>query len=134
MGKMRHRFVHAAEGLVSDGDIVVGGCIGAVELERLAEQFHRQFVAAAKLHDVAQQHEAAQVAGFAAERQAAKVFRLDEFALAVVRYSCGVNFSGFGGLKRAVRHSRRQRGFGLFGRRSSCLSVHFRSPFKGLRH
>ena len=134
MGEMRDRLVHAAERLVGDGDIVVGGGVGAVEFERLAEQLHRQFVAAALLHDVAQQHEAAQVTGIAAERQAAKVFRLDELALAVMRYSCGVNIVGFGGLKRAVGHSRRQRGFGLFGRRSSCLPVHFRSLFKRLRH
>ena len=130
MGEMRDRLVHAAERLVGDGDIVVGRGVSAVEFKRLAEQLYRQFVAAALLHDVAQQHEAAQVAGFAAERQAAKVFRLDELAFAVMRYSRSVNIVGLGGLKRAVGRSRRQRGPGLFGRRSSCLPVHFRSLFK----
>src|SRR5580700_3673065 len=74
------------------------------------------------------------MAGVAAERQAAKVFRLDEFAFAVMRYSRRVNIVGFSGVKGAAGHGRRQRGFGLFGRRSSCLPVHFRSPFKRLRY
>ena len=133
MGEMRHRLVHAAERLVGDGDIVVGDRIGAVEFERLAEQLHRQFVAAALLHHVAQQHEAAQVAGIAAQRQAAKIFRLDELAFAVMRYSCCVNIVGFGGLKRAVGRGRRRRRCGLFGRCSSRLPVHFCSVFKRLR-
>jgi hypothetical protein len=97
--------VAQAERLVGDGDVVVGGRIGAVELERLAEQFHRQFVAAALLHHVAQQHEAVHMAGITIERQATIVFRLNELSFAVIRYSFGVNIVGFGGFNRPVGRS-----------------------------
>ena len=107
MGEMRHRLVHAAERLIGDGDSVVAGRIGVVELKRLAEQFHRQFVAAALLHHVAQQYEAAQVTGFAVERQATKIFRLEKLAFAVMQYSRCVNIIGLGSAKWAVGHSRR---------------------------
>ena len=71
--------------------------------------------------------------GIAAQRQAAKIFGLDEFALAVMRYSRCVNIIGLGALNRAVGRCRRWRSCGLFGRCSSRLSVHLCSVVKRLR-
>lgn len=125
IGEMRHRLFQAAKRLVGDRDIVMGGRVGAVEFECLTEQLHRQFIAAALLHHVAQQHEAAHMAGISAQRQAAKIFRLDELAFAVMRYSRCVNIVSPGGLKRAAGRLWRQRESGLFGRCSSRLSIHY---------
>jgi hypothetical protein len=77
------------------------------------------------LHHVAQQHEAAQVMGIAAQRQATQIFRLDELAFAVMRYSRCVNIVGPGGLKRAAGRHWRQQESGLFGRCPSRLSIHY---------